>query len=130
MTTKTYEVTWTDEATTTLLSIRDSQIRSRVLKRAQKLATEPVKQGEPLGYALSGYYSVVAAERYLVIYQVLEDTLTVVVICAGIHRQGERSDAYKVAEKLLQDRISKSNNGHLAESESEQSDEKQTDENA
>jgi mRNA-degrading endonuclease RelE of RelBE toxin-antitoxin system len=111
VTSKSYEIRWTEAASESLLNVRDSKVQERLIKRAVRLSSEPLKQGEPLKHALSGYYSVVAAERYLVIYAIDDENLTVEIICVGIHRQGERSDAYRLATKIVEESATRSQGG-------------------
>lgn len=93
-----FEVQWTEKAESLLSQIKDTTLRKRIVARANRLKAEPVKQGEPLKYALSGFYSAPVAQRYLLIYQVKQDELIVIIHAVGIHRQGEKSDVYNVVE--------------------------------
>ena len=93
-----YEIQWTGKAVALLEQIKDASLRRRVVARAERLKTEPVKQGEPLKYSLSGLYSTPVARRYLLIYEVKEDEPLVIIHAVGIHRQGDRADVYNVVE--------------------------------
>ena len=91
-----YEIQWTEKAVSLLEQIKDTALRSRIAARAERLKTEPGKQGEPLKYALSGLYSTPVARRYLIIYEVKEDEPVVIIHAVGIHRQGDRADVYNL----------------------------------
>ena len=93
-----FEIQWTEKAVALLEQIKDTALRRRIVARAERLKTEPVKQGEPLKYALFGLYSTSVARRYLLIYEVSEDESVVIVHAVGIHRQGDRADVYNVVE--------------------------------
>lgn len=98
MTALEFEIQWTEKAASLLAQIKDVTLRKRIVARAKRLKTEPVKQGEPLKYGLSGFYNAPVAQRYLLIYQVNLEELLVTIHAVGIHRQGERSNVYNVVE--------------------------------
>ena len=93
-----FSIQWTEKAESLLNQIKDTTLRKRISARATRLKIEPVKQGEPLKYALSGLYSVPAAQRYLIIYEVNVAELIVTIHAVGIHRQGDRADVYNVVK--------------------------------
>ncbi len=81
--------------------IPDKKIQRSILDRIQKLSDEPEKQGKKLVKDLSGFLSVHAAGRYRVIYKIGKRTVIVYVLAAGIRKEGDQKDIYKIAKKLL-----------------------------
>ena len=85
-----------------VLSIGDRRIQEKLLERMTALANDPELQGKSLGDDLAGYRSVRAiGQRYRIIYRVERSIVTVVVVAAGIRKEGSREDIYRVAEKLI-----------------------------
>jgi mRNA interferase RelE/StbE len=82
--------------------IADGHIREKLLERMTALAADPELQGKPLGDDLAGYRSVRAVGlRYGIIYRVERSAVVVMVVAAGIRKQGSREDVYRVAAKLI-----------------------------
>ncbi len=70
-------------------------MRLKLLERIRKLAEEPEKQGKPLIDELLGYRSIRAiGQRYRIIYRIRESAVMVLVVGAGIRKEGHRSDIY------------------------------------
>ena len=67
----------------------------------KNLADEPGKQGKRLVKDLSGFHSIHAAGRYRIIYKIDKQTVIVYVLAAGIRKEGDKKDIYKIAKKLL-----------------------------
>jgi mRNA interferase RelE/StbE len=65
------------------------------------LSDEPDKQGKKLVKDLSGFRSVHAAGRYRIIYKIDKKTVIIYVLAAGIRKEGDKKDIYKIAKKLL-----------------------------
>lgn len=85
-----------------LKEIKDARVRGKLFERIAQLENEPENQGKPLTNELSGSRSVRAiGQRYRIIYKLKDEQVLVIVAAAGIRREGERSDIYKVAERLL-----------------------------
>jgi mRNA interferase RelE/StbE len=85
-----------------LKSLSDRRIRRQIFERIEQLAKEPEKQGKPLRGDLAGYRSIrVAQQRYRVIYRVELGQVRVIVIAAGIRRDGGRRDVYRLAQRLI-----------------------------
>ncbi len=85
-----------------VLSIGDRRIQEKLLERMTALANDPELQGKPLGDDLAGYRSIRAVgQRYLIIYRVERAIVTVVIVAAGLRKQGSREDIYQVAQKLV-----------------------------
>ncbi len=98
----TYQVDILPAAQEMVLEIADRRIQDKLLERMTALANDPELQGKPLGDDLAGYRSVRAVgQRYRIIYRVERAIVTVVVVAAGIRKEGSREDIYRVAEKLI-----------------------------
>ena len=50
---------------------------------------------------LAGFRSIHVAGRFRVIYRIDEDSSTVWVLGAGIRKEGDQKDIYRIAKKLL-----------------------------
>lgn len=97
-----YRVLLTSEATDLLRGISDRRIRSQIIRRIQRLADDPEKQGKPLIGPLAGYRSLRAAgQRYRIVYRVDRGEVRVIVVAAGIRREGGRRDIYRLAQRLV-----------------------------
>ena len=82
--------------------IGDRRVQEKIIERMTALTNDPELQGKPLGDNLAGYRSVRAVrQRYRVIYRVERSIVTVVVVAAGIRKEGSREDIYRVAVKLI-----------------------------
>lgn len=97
-----YTVEITEEALEMLGEIQDRRIRGKLFERIQKLAEDPEKQGKPLVDVLAGYRSVrVYSERYRIVYAVERELVKVIVVGAGIRRDGSKTDIYVRMTKLV-----------------------------
>ena len=97
-----YQILFTPQARQMLSGISDRRIQAQIVKRAEQLVEEPEKQGRPLAEDLTGYRSVRAVgQRYRIIYQVENSQVRVLVIAAGIRRDGDRHDIYTLAQRLV-----------------------------
>ncbi len=95
-------VKFDEHAITDLDQISDQATVAAIIRRAQELKQEPMKQGKALADALKGYRSVRAAgQRYRIVYRVFEQAGDVVIVVVGIRMDGNKKDAYEVAEKRL-----------------------------
>jgi mRNA interferase RelE/StbE len=85
-----------------VLKIADRRIQEKLLERMTALGTDPELQGKPLGDDLAGYRSIRAVgQRYRIIYRVERSAVVVMVVAAGIRKEGSREDIYRVAAKLI-----------------------------
>ena len=85
-----------------LKAVTDRRIREKLGSVIDSLAPDPELRGKPLDEDLAGYRSVRAVgQRYRIIYRVERTIVTVVVVAAGIRKEGSREDIYRVAEKLI-----------------------------
>jgi mRNA interferase RelE/StbE len=103
-------VTFQLEITPTALGVidkaQDSRIRAKIIETIEGLAEEPEMKGKPLTAELDGYHSVRAAgQRYCIIYRIDKEKVIVLVIAAGIRRDGDRKDIYELAKKLIRARL-------------------------
>lgn len=96
-----YRVLITDTCLRLIQRITDKKIQRSILDQVQKLSDEPEKQGKKLVKDLSGFLSVHAAGRYRIIYKIDKPTVIVYVLAAGIRKEGDKKDIYKIAKKLL-----------------------------
>ena len=96
-----YKVLITDTCLALLEKIPDKKIRRRILNRIEGLSDEPDKQGKMLVKDLSGFRSIHAAGKYRIIYKVDKQTVIIYILAAGIRKQGDKKDIYKIAKKLL-----------------------------
>ena len=98
-----FRVTILREAQDQLRSISDRRIARQIADRIRGLRREPELQGKPLWGELAGYRRVRAASgRYRIIYRVVRDRGTVVIVLVGIRREGSRRDVYRVAFRMVQ----------------------------
>lgn len=97
-----YDVRLTPTAKSMLAAMRDRRIQEKIRDRIDELARYPEKQGNPLIGELTGYRSVRAVgQRYRIIYRVHRPQAEVLVVAVGIRKEGDRSDVYTLASKLL-----------------------------
>ncbi len=96
-----YKVIITDVCLSLIEKIPDKRIQSKIIDRIEGLETEPEKQGKMLVQKLAGFRSVHAAGRYRIVYKVDQDSRTIWALAAGIRKEGDQKDIYKVAKKLL-----------------------------
>jgi mRNA interferase RelE/StbE len=97
----TYKILITSTCLTLIKKISDKNIQRRILKQIEGLSEEPNKQGKMLLKDLSGFRSIHTAGRYRIIYKVDKQTVIVYILAAGIRKQGDKKDIYKIAKKLL-----------------------------
>ena len=96
-----YGVRITEVCLALIEKIPDKKTQSKILDRIEGLKTDPEKQGKRLVQKLSGFRSVHVAGRYRILYEVEEDSRTVWTLAAGIRKEGDQRDIYKIAQKLL-----------------------------
>lgn len=96
-----YEILITDTCLALIDKIPDKKIQRTILNRIEGLSDEPDKQGKMLVKELSGFRSIHAAGRYRIIYKVDKQTVIIYILAAGIRKQGDKKDIYKITKKLL-----------------------------
>jgi len=102
-------VTFQIEITPTALSMinkaQDRRIRTKIIETIDGLAEDPEKKGKPLTAELDGYYSIRAVgQRYRIIYRI-DDEKVIVLVVAGIRKEGDKKDIYTLAKKLIRARL-------------------------
>jgi len=102
----TYQIAITPTAIKMLKGISDRRIRAKISDVIDRLSSDPDKQGKPLTGELSGFRSIRAVgQRYRIIYKIQEEQIIVVVVAAGIRKEGHRGDIYALAKKLIRLRL-------------------------
>lgn len=96
-----YKVRITEVCLSLIEKIPDRKIQSKIIDRIDALRSDPEKQGKILVRKLAGLRSVHVAGRYRVLYKVDKDSRTVWALAAGIRKEGDQKDIYKIAKKLL-----------------------------
>jgi mRNA interferase RelE/StbE len=97
-----YVVELTQLALEMLSFVKDRREQEKLRDRIDQLSTEPSKQGKALVDNLSGFRSVRAVgQRYRIVYQVIEQTVVVVVVGVGRRKDGDKKDIYTQLAKLL-----------------------------
>ena len=102
----TYRIALTPTALKMLEAISDRRIQEQIRNRIDGLAHEPEQQGKPLKGDLASFRSLRAdGQRYRVIYRVDRGRVLVIVVVVGIRKEGDRSDIYRLAQKLIRLRL-------------------------
>ena len=96
-----YRILITETCLILIDKIPEKKIKQTILNRIKKLSDEPDKQGKKLVKDLSGFRSVHAAGRYRIIYKIDKKTVIIYFVAAGIRKEGDKKDIYKIAKKLL-----------------------------
>jgi mRNA interferase RelE/StbE len=98
----TYGIVITPRARGMLEAIADRRVREKLASTIDSLETDPELRGKPLDDDLAGYRSVRAVgQRYRIIYRIERSSVVVVVVAAGIRKEGSREDVYRIAAKLI-----------------------------
>ena len=81
----------------------DNKSQQQVLQKIEVLKQYPLKVGKPLKGNLQDYRSIRAVgQRYRIIYQVKENEIEVIIVAAGIRRDGDKKrDIYELMKKYL-----------------------------
>jgi len=88
--------------------ISDVRVRNKISDVIDRLSSDPEKQGKPLLGELAGFRSIRAVgQRYRIIYTVRKKEVIVVIVGAGIRKEGDKADIYKLAQKLIRLRLIK-----------------------
>ncbi len=97
-----FQVRLTEDALVMLEEIQDRRVRVKVFDCIRKLGEDPGKQGKPLVDELAGFRSVRAVgQRYRIVYKVRGDLVEVLVVGAGLRKEGSKSDIYARMAKLM-----------------------------
>ena len=85
-----------------LAAIKDNCIRVSIAKRIDGLRHDPDQQGKPMIGELEGYRSLRAAgQRYRILYKIEASTVIVSIVAVGIRKDGDKTDIYALARKLV-----------------------------
>lgn len=91
-----------------MLKDTDGSIRATIRSKINLLKTSPKERGKPLQDKLQGFYRIVAAGRYRVIYRLSTEGVDlkeflgkVEIVCLGIRREGSKSDVYSIANRMI-----------------------------
>lgn len=109
-----YRVRVSPTAVAQLKSHIDGSVRSTISEKIELLREYPAEIGKPLTDELMGYYRIVAAGRYRVVYRISEDPAPgliddphnkalmglVQIACIGIRKKGDKVDVYATAARL------------------------------
>lgn len=76
-------------------------IREKIKYRIGELSGDPEKQGKHLQGELAGFMSVHAAGRYRIIYHVDREQVVLIIVGAGIRKEGDKRDIYSLTKKLI-----------------------------
>jgi mRNA interferase RelE/StbE len=86
--------------------VQDRRIRAKIIETIDGLAEDPEKKGKPLTAELDGYHSIRAVgQRYRIIYRIDDEKVIVLVVAAGIRKEGDKKDIYTLAKKLIRARL-------------------------
>ncbi|MEY2832522.1 MAG: hypothetical protein RLZZ574_1780 [Cyanobacteriota bacterium] len=97
-----YKIEITPLAIELLSQIKDKKEQQGLKKRIEKLTFEPEKQGKALSGKLKEYRSVRAlGQRYRIVYRVDRSTITVLIVGAGIRKEGAKKDIYAILNKFF-----------------------------
>jgi mRNA interferase RelE/StbE len=101
-----FQVEITPTALSMIQAIQDRRIREKIIETIDGLAEKPEKKGKALISELDGYHSIRAAgQRYRIIYRIDNEKVIVLVVAAGIRKEGNRKDIYELAKKLIRARL-------------------------
>ncbi len=97
-----WNVEFTTFALKQLQAITDKRVRNNLFERIEELSNDPEQQGKPLRNELTGLRCVrVIGQRYRIVYKIERDRVIVVVVAVGIRKEGDRSDIYQIAARLM-----------------------------
>jgi mRNA interferase RelE/StbE len=101
-----WQIVITPTALKMIKGISDTRIRGKIADVIDKLSEDPGKQGKALVGELSGFRSIRAVgQRYRVIYKIIKKKVVVIIVAAGIRREGHKKDIYQLAKKLIKMRL-------------------------
>ncbi len=101
-----WKIIVTPTALKMIKGISDARIREKISDVIDRLASDPEKQGKPLVGELAGFRSIRAVgQRYRIMYTVRKKEVIVVIVAAGIRKEGDKADIYKLAQRLIRLRL-------------------------
>ena len=97
-----YKIEITPLAIELLSKIKDKREQEGLKKRIAKLISEPEHQGKALSGKLKGYRSVRAlGQRYRIVYRIDRSKVIVIIVGAGIRKEGAKKDIYAILNKFF-----------------------------
>ena len=97
-----YNIEITALALKLLSKIKDRREQQVISKLIEQLKYEPDLQGKPLSGVLKGYRSVrTLGQRYRIVYRVDREKIIVVIVGAGIRKEGDKKDIYKILNEFF-----------------------------
>jgi mRNA interferase RelE/StbE len=97
-----YEIEITPLALELLSKIKNRKEQEGLSKRIEQLKLEPEKQGKALSGVLKGYRSVrTLGQRYRIVYRVDSEKIVVVIVGAGIRKEGDKKDIYRILNRYF-----------------------------
>jgi mRNA interferase RelE/StbE len=101
-----FQIEITPTALGMINKVQDRRIRAKIIETIDDLAEDPEKRVKPLIAELDGYHSVRAVGlRYRIIYRIDKEMVIVLIVAAGIRREGDKKDIYALAKKLIRARL-------------------------
>ncbi len=98
----TYKIIIAPTALKMLKQIPDRRIQTKIAQMIDGLENDPELKGKPLWDELSGFRSIRAVgQRYRIVYKAERGIVTVFVVAVEIRKEGDRSDVYRLAQKLV-----------------------------
>jgi mRNA interferase RelE/StbE len=92
----------TDAAFRMLEGVKDRRVQKAIRDRIDDLSSDPDKQGKALLGQLQGLRSLRAVgQRYRIIYRLEKDRIVVLVVAAGLRKDGDKGDIYALAQRLV-----------------------------
>ncbi len=102
----TYRIIINSAALKMLAHIADRRIQEAIRDRINHLVHDPEKQGKSLVGELVGYRSLRAVgQRYRILYKIEREKIIVYILAIGIRKEGDKSDIYSLAKKLIRLRL-------------------------
>ena len=97
-----YEIITSPSALKMIKEIPDRRIQAKISQVIDELTHDPELKGKALWDELEGFRSIRAVgQRYRIIYKIDRGTVTVYVVAVGIRKEDDRSDVYRLAQKLV-----------------------------
>lgn len=102
-----YSIKITELAAQMLRSI-ESNARTQILAKIERLRDEPKLQGKALLGPLREFRAVRAAgQRYRIVFQIRDELVLVVVVAVGIRKTGDKKDIYELMKRFVRTGILK-----------------------
>lgn len=97
-----WEVIITPLAEKQLAAISDKRVQQGIERGLETLEVDPENRGEALVQELAGFRALRAVgQRYRIIYRLDVSQRRVIIAALGIRKDGDKSDIYALAKKLV-----------------------------